>query len=57
MIQLKKSSHVPRGNGFAPGDKILGSATKLNLCENHVIKGNLEMLLPLLGLQNKKSHQ
>jgi hypothetical protein len=51
--QMNKSLQGLRENILTSSDKILGFKRKLNLRENHVVKGNLEMFPLLLGLQSE----
>jgi hypothetical protein len=47
----------PGENVLTSSDKILRFKRKLNLWKNHVVKGNLEMLPMLLGLEGEEGYQ
>jgi hypothetical protein len=57
MTKLNKSPHGPAENVLTSSDKILGFKGKLNHWKNHVVKGNLEILLLLQGLESEGYQQ
>jgi hypothetical protein len=57
MKQLNKSPQGPGENVLTSSDKIIGFRRKVHLWENHVLKGNVEMFPPLLGLESEEGYQ
>jgi hypothetical protein len=55
MNQMNKYLQDPAENVSTSSENILGFKRKVNLWENHVVKGNLAMLL--LGLESEEGYQ
>jgi hypothetical protein len=57
MSQLNKSLQGPGEIFFTSSEKVLGFKTKLNFWKNHGLRGNLEKLPLLLGLESEEGYQ
>jgi hypothetical protein len=54
MNLWNQSMQGPGENVSTSSDKIFAFKRKLDLRKNHVVKGNLEMFPPLLGLEGEE---